>query len=268
MNFKNIKLVITDLDGTLFTSDKRLPPDFDKVLKDLKAQGVAFAVATGRNFAGISHYFTDKISDMYFICDNGAFIMEHEKLVHCVTIEKELCNRVFAAVKEKGDIDVLACGLKGSYYTHCSPEMQVTMDNYYAPVTFVEDMADIDDQLFKISYSDFNGGPIVSGSYQYMADRFGNELSIHPSGGIWMDSMHKSINKGVGVKALQKLLGVTDEETVVCGDYYNDIPMLENAKNVFVVDSAPDEVKKYATKIIKSNDEYGVTEAVKEFILK
>ena len=187
---------------------------------------------------------------------------------HCVTIEKELCHRVFNAVKEYGKIDVLACGLKGSYYTHCSADMQYTMDNYYAPVTFVEDMCAIDDQLFKISYSDFNGGPIASGSYAYMAEKFGNELSIHPSGGIWMDSMEKSINKGVGVKALQQILGVTDEETLVCGDFYNDIPMLENAKNVFVVAGAPDDVKKYATKVVKSNDEYGITEAIKEFVLK
>ena len=63
---KQIKLIVTDLDGTLFTNDKRLPPDFDKVLADLNAQGVAFAVATGRNFKGIDHYFTDKINDMYF----------------------------------------------------------------------------------------------------------------------------------------------------------------------------------------------------------
>ena len=265
---KNIKLIVTDLDGTLFTNDKRLPPDFDEVLAALNAQGTAFAVATGRNFAGISHYFTDKINNMHFICDNGAYVMEHDTLRHCVTIDKELCNRVFEAVKEKGDIDVLACGLKGTYHTHCCPEMQVTMDNYYAPVTFVDDMSALDDELFKISYSDFNGGPIVSGSYQYMVDRFGDELSIHPSGGIWMDSMHKSINKGVGVKLLQEILGVTDEETLVCGDFYNDIPMLENAKNVFVMANAPDDVKKYATVVIKSNNEYGVTEAIKEFILK
>ena len=41
-----------------------------------------------------------------------------------------------------------------------------------------------------------------------------------------------------------------------------------NAKNVFVVEGAPDDVKKYATKIVKSNDEYGITEAIKEYILK
>ena len=265
---KHIKLIVTDLDGTLFTNDKRLPPDFDKVLADLNAQGVAFAVATGRNFKGIDHYFTDKINDMYFICDNGAFIMEHDKLSRCVTINKNLCHRVFNAVKEYGEIDVLACGLKGTYYTHCCDAMQYTMDNYYAPVTFVDDMCAIDDELFKISYSDFNGGPITSGSYDHMVSLFGEELSIHPSGGIWMDSMNKGVTKGEGVKALQELLGVTDEETIVCGDYYNDIPMLENAKNVFVVADAPDDVKKYATKIVKSNNEYGITEAIKEFVLK
>ena len=33
-----IKLIVTDLDGTLFTTDKRLPPDFDQVLADLKSK--------------------------------------------------------------------------------------------------------------------------------------------------------------------------------------------------------------------------------------
>ena len=265
---KKIKLIVTDLDGTLLTNDKRLPPDFDSVLQQLNRQGIAFAAATGRNFEGIRHYFADKIQNMHFICDNGAFIMEHDRLVSCVTIEKALCRRVFDAVKAKGDIDVLACGLKGTYYTHCCPQMQRTMDTYYAPVTFVEDMCDIDDELFKISYSDFNGGPIASGSYKYMSDIFGDELAIHPSGGIWMDSMHKSVSKGEGVKKLQQILGVTTEETLIFADYYNDIPMLESGKNIFIMDNAPDDIKAYATKVIKSNEEYGVTDAIKQFVLK
>lgn len=263
-----IKLIATDLDGTLFTTDKCLPPDFDMVLQQLKQKGIAFAVATGRNYEGIKPYFADKIKDMYFICDNGAFIMEHDKIIRCVTIDKSLCHRVFETAKEYGTIDVLACGLKGTYYTHCCDAMQRRMDNYYTPVTFVEDMCKIEDQLFKISYSDFNGGPIVSGSLEYLQDKFGEELSIHPSGGIWIDSMHKSVDKGEGVKALQEILGITDEETLVFGDYYNDIPMLEKAKNVFVVENAPEDIKKYAARIVKSNDEYGVTEAIKEFVLK
>ena len=44
--------------------------------------------------------------------------------------------------------------------------------------------------------------------------------------------------------------------------------MKKNAKNVFVMANAPDDIKKYATVVIKSNNEYGVTEAIKEFILK
>lgn len=263
-----IKLIVTDLDGTLFTTEKHLPPDFDTIVHQLKQKGIAFAVATGRNFEGIKSYFADKINDMYFICDNGAFIMEHDKLIRCVTIDKNLCHRVFEAVKEYGAIDVLACGLKGTYYTHCCDEMQYRMNNYYTPVTFVEDMCEIEDQLFKISYSDFNGGPIVSGSFEYLQNEFGEELSIQPSGGVWLDSMHKSVNKGEGVKALQESLGITAEETLVFGDYYNDIPMMEKAEKVYVMANAPDDVKAYATKIVRSNDEYGVTEAIKEFVLK
>jgi len=262
-----IKLIVTDLDGTLLTSDKQLPPDFDAVMHRLQEKGIAFAAATGRNFVGIQSFFADKIQNMYFICDNGAFIMEHDQLMRCITIDKSLCHRVFRAVKEYGAVDVLACGRKGTYYTVCSDEMQQRMDTYYAPVTFVEDMCAIDDELFKISFADFNGGPMVSGSYAYMKEMFGDELSIHASGGIWADSMHKSVNKGEGVRALQEMLGVTPEETLVFGDYYNDLPMFAQAKTVFVVADAPEEVKAYASRVIKSGDEFGVTEAICEFVL-
>ena len=77
------------------------------------------------------------------------------------------------------------------------------------------------DEIWHECYGELLG----QGQVDYMVEKFGDELSIHPSGGIWMDSMHKTINKGVGVKALQEILGVTDEETIVCGDFYNDIPI-------------------------------------------
>ena len=261
-----IKLIITDLDGTLLSNEKHIPPDFDEVFDKLCEKGIKFAVATGRNFAGVEEYFKDKVDKMHFICDNGAYLMEHDKLIQGVTINRELAHKVFKAVKSHGNIHVIACGKKGTYYTHCLPQTQELLKDFYTKTIFVDDMCDIDDDFFKISINDFNN-PLKTGSYQYIVDNFGDLLSINASGDIWMDTMAKDINKGVGVEALQKLLGITKEETMVFGDYYNDISMLDKAEFSFAMSTAPDDVKAHSKYIADNCENYGVTKAIKEYVL-
>ena len=48
-----IKLIATDLDGSLLDDNKQLPPDFETVLSQLKDMGIAFAAVSGRNFDAI-----------------------------------------------------------------------------------------------------------------------------------------------------------------------------------------------------------------------
>lgn len=261
-----IKLIITDLDGTLLSGEKHIPDDFDEVLEKLHRKGIIFAVATGRNFEGIRRFFQDKIEKLYFICDNGAYIMEKGKVTKCTVIDKNTCCEVFNTIKNYEGIDVLACGKKGTYYTHSLPQMMSLMENFYAKTTFADDMCQIDDEIFKISINDMND-PLKSGSYQFMQDKFGDVLSIHPSGSIWMDMMQKDINKAVGVKYLQNILGITKEETMIFGDYFNDIPMLECAEYSFAMENAPDEVKQHAKYTAQNCDKQGVTKAIKEYVL-
>ncbi len=262
-----IKLIVTDLDGTLLSNKKKTPADFDEVFNNLYEKGIKFAVATGRNFEGVEKYFKDKIDKMYFICDNGAFVMEHDKLINGITISRDLAHKIFKAVKSYGNIDVIACGKKGTYRTHCLPQTEEVLKDFYTQTIFVDDMCDIDDDFFKISINDFNN-PLKSGSYQYIVDNFGDFLSINASGDIWMDAMAKGISKGVGVETLQKLLGITKQETMVFGDYYNDISMLNKAEFSFAMATAPDDVKAHSKYIADTCENQGVTKAIKEYVLK
>lgn len=45
-----IKLIACDMDGTLLTSDKKLPKDLFSVLEQLRERGILFAVASGRQY--------------------------------------------------------------------------------------------------------------------------------------------------------------------------------------------------------------------------
>ena len=67
---------------------------------------------------------------------------------------------------------------------------------------------------------------------------------------------------------IQQKFGITREETMVFGDYFNDVEMLKAAYHSYAMENAPSGVKKHANFIAKSNIENGVLEVIKEVVLR
>lgn len=78
------------------------------------------------------------------------------------------------------------------------------------------------------------------------------------SGKHWLDISDQKANKGNALKAVQHQLGITKNETLVIGDYHNDIEMMQEAKFSFAMENAHDDIKKIANYSTKSNDNFGV----------
>ena len=72
----------------------------------------------------------------------------------------------------------------------------------------------------------------------------------------WLEIMPFSASKSNAIKQLQRLLKC--DRLVVFGDGRNDIDMFELADESYAVQNAHEDLKKYATAIIPSNDEDGV----------
>lgn len=261
-----IKLIVTDLDGTLLNDKKQLPHNFKEIFYALKSKGIILAVASGRSYSGVEHIFKDMATDMFFICDNGAFTMEKGKMADIQLIDKSSVHKVLDCVAKLGNVDALICGKKGTYYSYCSKKMQDNITTFYTNTIFTEDLYSIDDDIFKISICDFYSP--AENAYPYMDKQLGQQLSIYIAGNIWVDVMAKGIDKGLGVQKLQEKLGITKAETMVFGDFDNDLPMLKNAGFAFVMENARDDIKLHATHIAKSCNQEGVTIAIEEFILK
>ena len=80
--------------------------------------------------------------------------------------------------------------------------------------------------------------------------------------------MNKKVNKGAALEKIQKDENISYEETMVFGDFYNDIEMLGKAKFSFVMENANEDMKQYGNYIAKSNRDYGVIKAIEEYVLK
>ncbi len=261
-----IKLVASDLDGTLLNGKLSIPDDFFDVLNRMKKQGITMVAASGRDFNGATQFFGDKANELIFICDNGANIYNRGVLVETHNLDRKKIHNILKVLDNIHGADPMLCGTHGTYISQkSSPAFIKKMSNHYSPVVFVDNLYDIDDDIFKISVYDPTGD-IRSNTFNPLIDMLGSSATIHISSEVWVDIMDKTANKGIALKQVQQQLNIGYDETMAFGDFYNDEPLLKQAKYAFVMENGKEDLKKKYPYKAKSNNDSGVTKAIREWI--
>ncbi|HIC30293.1 MAG TPA: Cof-type HAD-IIB family hydrolase, partial [Flavobacteriaceae bacterium] len=127
---------------------------------------------------------------------------------------------------------------------------------FYAKYEQVEDLISIDnDDFLKIAVHCKHGSE--EQLYPHIK-HLEADYKVKVSGEVWLDISHQNANKGFALSKLQNSLGITAEETMVFGDYNNDLEMMECAYFSYAMENAHPNVKKAARFSTKSNDNAGV----------
>ena len=100
------KMVASDLDGTLLTSDHQIPPFSQQVLSQLHQQGIAFIFATGRHHIDVA-YMREKLGiPAFMITSNGARVHNCEdELIFKQNLAPEIVGKIVEAVA--GDDEII-----------------------------------------------------------------------------------------------------------------------------------------------------------------
>ena len=94
-----IKLIASDMDGTLLNDRKELPGDFFEVFDELERRGIKFTVASGRSFDAVAHLFPEEYrTRLDFICDNGANVIHEGKQVSVTPLDRPTFEQLIARV--------------------------------------------------------------------------------------------------------------------------------------------------------------------------
>lgn len=239
-----IKLVVTDIDGTLLEDGgHELNPElFDTILK-LRAAGMQFAAASGRQWASIEAVFDPIKEKIFYLSDNGAYVGCYGRNLILNTIDRELALDVVCDIRAAG-LDAVLSGPDVVYVDGDNEAFYDWLENGYKfRVVRVPDLLKVEDSFIKISayrktdIERYTEG--IRGKYQ-------GRLKLTISGDMWLDCMALGVNKGQAVRQLQESLNIKPEETMVFGDQLNDIEMLGQAYYSFAVGNARPEVKKAA----------------------
>ena len=254
-----IKLIASDIDGTLLDDEKGLPENFDEVMDILDKKGITFCVASGRSYAALQEMFSKYLEKISFICDNGAYLVNEGENVFVSVMDKQGVKDIVKFCNEN-NLQPILCGKKGTWHCMKKEESHREVNQYYNNQLYVENLLECDDDIFKIAVFEETG--IENDGYPKLMEKFGDKFNPQISGKFWCDIMNKGINKGVGLQRLQKNLSVTYEETMAFGDFLNDSPLLENAYYSYAVANAHPKLKEIANFTTGSNNENSVMKEI------
>lgn len=259
----DIRLVVTDMDGTLLDDAKRIPAGLWPMLAELRGRGVLFSPASGRQYATLARQFAEVADGMVFIAENGTYVVrdgvELSSDPLAPAVAAGLARAVRRLVADGVDVGAVVCGKRSAYVERTDEPFLAEVRKYYVEHRIVEDVTAVDDDVIKVALFDFGRAERTTAP---ALSAFAETHQVVVSGEHWVDVMNRTANKGAALRRLQRELGITPAQTMVFGDYLNDLEMLDAAEWSFAMANAHPQVVGRARHLAPSNNDNGVLRTI------
>ena len=260
-----IKLVASDMDGTLLDGDGNFHPDTFEMIEKMHQQKIQFVAASGRQYQNLREAFGPVADEIAYICENGAVLMLGGKLIHeCLVDHQDVMDMIHDARKVE-NAHLLVCTKDCAYLETDHPAVMDQVKIYHSNIKIIDKLENVPREVVKMSMVDLMKAD--TNAYAKLRPFWSERLALTVSAATWTDIYHKDTSKGVALQKLQEYYQVSYEETMVFGDYFNDVSMLQQAKYSYAMANAPEGVKAVATYEAASNEEYGVLQVIYDRIL-
>jgi len=264
MTAPDIRLVVADLDGTLLDEHKQMPDGTLDLVRDLQAAGIAFAPASGRQWATLASMFEPVADDLVIIAENGAYVTDRGVEVAVHPFESpwvsQTVRRIQSLSDEGVDLGIVVCGVRSAWITRTDRPFLDQVEPYYRRLEVTDDLTTIDDAIIKLAVHDF--GDLEAVTAPFLREH-AQPNPVAVSGAHWVDIMAEGVDKGLAVRELQAEMGIDATQTMVFGDYLNDYEMLQAADWSFAMGNAHPDILDVANYTAPPNHEDGVIRTVR-----
>jgi Cof subfamily protein (haloacid dehalogenase superfamily) len=265
MDFSQIKLVVSDMDGTLLNSKGNVSNKFFSLFEKLQEKNIHFCAASGRQHNSIISKLATIQDQIYVIAENGGVVKQGETTLLSQFLDVQKVQEIIPILRTIAGANMVLCCDNSAYIESKDERFINLFQEYYHSFQQVEDVMEIAKTIpvFKIAVYHFDSSekfifPVVQD--------FKNDVLLKISGQHWLDISDEKANKGNALKEVQKILNVTKQETLVFGDYHNDIEMMQESNFSFAMKNAHEDIKKIAKYITESNNNFGVEMVLEKLV--
>ena len=272
---KNIKLVASDLDGTLLNKNKEITPRLFEALKNLDDLGIYFVPSTGRPFGTVPQAIKELPFLKYVITSNGATIYDAEKKKNIIEnyLTPEAVNAVIEIAKELPVITEYFINGKAyiakDVYDDLTPfdlteSHKTYIKNSRTPVeNFWEEMRRNDTVLENINlvFKDMELRKEVWDKLKALG-----LASVTAATAINIEITSLFATKAQALEKLCDVLGFTRENVLAMGDGDNDMPMIQFAGIGVAMANGEEHIKQAADIIADDCNDFGAAKILEQII--
>jgi len=268
---EDIKLICTDIDGTLLNSKHRIN-EKDKLMlqKAWREKNIPIALVSGRFKGGLTFLEEELEIPCIYSCFNGSYVEWQGEIIQNDKISLNDLKKVIPTINKTNStpqiFDLFDYFFNEENYWS---KHQIKMCGYEGIY------GDLNQQIDKWEEEGFspykmlakNDNPIeLENTRKALLDLKLDTLSIVQSASFIIEIIPSSAHKGNTINLLANYFNINKDQIMAFGDYYNDIEMLEEAGVSVAMGNANNDVKNTAKHTTDSNDNNGIAKAINKYI--
>jgi len=251
-----VKLIITDLDGTAIDSPvtHSISAALARAIQRADDNGIKVSAATGRALIGTRHLFTEMSMKDPVIISGGARIIDpiSEDIIWGLDIPEASFNQILEVISDESHQLLWNDFSAEDYLGGAWPKSKLTTSKGI--------------YFFEICYVPEAEAKVLTKKLEAIPDIAVVQSSAWGEGKRDLHIMNKLATKEHAIYELQKMLGITKEETVGVGDGHNDLHIFNAVGHRVAIGNAVPELKAEADQIIGSVKEDGLAKFIEELV--
>ena len=259
-----IRLIATDLDGTLLNNEHKISDYNKKVISAVNEKGIKVILSTGRPTSAATKFLDDLNIETDMISFNGAMITDRKgNILYENNLESSIGKELIEIAKK---YKIYYQGFLGERW-NLSDAKSKWLD-FYISIAKINNYIVGFDNMKDFSFSKFmfiGENEILKEIAEELDKKLKDKVYYAFSRPVYLEVHSPKVSKANALCFLLNKYDIKKENVMAFGDNNNDIEMLEIAGISVAVDNAENSVKEKAKYITKSNIENGVGYFINEY---
>ncbi|MGN0145316.1 MAG: Cof-type HAD-IIB family hydrolase [Clostridium sp.] len=283
-----IKLIASDMDGTLLNSRHEIDDESVEAIKNAEEAGITFAISTGREYGDVKPFLEKHNIKCQCILMNGAEYRDEDgTIIDVINIDKDIASKIIE-ILNKNKVSARIFTNNGIYMSG-SEELALeemiyrTMalnpglteeeaieeskkQSYFIKLKYIEDMneflnSDVQIRKFVAFHKDMELINKIKNEIGKIA-----EIAVSSSFSDNIEVTHMTAQKGIILAKAAQRMGIDKSEVMILGDSSNDYSMFEIFEESVAMGNAIPEIKEIAKYTTDTNDNLGVAKAINKVV--
>lgn len=251
-----VKLIASDMDGTLLDENGQVPPETFDLILALREHGVRFVASSGRRYDRLCDFFSPVKDRMDFVASNGAQVFADGVQIDREVYSHLAIRRLAKTVAMFPNMHLALFDRTKSYLLDDEDKFVREVDKDLPNVERIYELPSPQVSIIKASIF-CDDGNVMDNAYVLQRE-LGGLFTFAPSGNSYIDAMQPGISKASGIAQVMEYHGIDASEVMAFGDAMNDYEIIRFVGTGCAMANGRPALRAVADRVIGSNVEHAV----------